>query len=51
MADNKDSVQLSEYCFNACEALKTTIQGNNADDLNEPVGVALKDLERCICLP
>ena len=49
-ADDKDSVQLSEYCFDACEALNTAIQGKNADDLNESAKMALKDLERCIRL-
>jgi hypothetical protein len=27
MIDDKDSVQLSEYCFGVCEALETAIQG------------------------
>jgi hypothetical protein len=48
MIDNKDSVQLSEYCFNVCETLKTAIQGRNADDLNGPVRAILEDLERCV---
>ena len=48
MIDDKDSVQLSEYCFNVCEVLKTVVQGRNADSLNEHVRVALEDLERCV---
>ena len=48
MVDDKDSVQLSEYCFNVCEVLKTTIQGRNADSLDVSVRVALEDLERCV---
>ena len=46
MIDDKDSVQLSEYCFNVCEVLKTAVQGRNADSLDESVRVALEDLER-----
>ena len=47
MIDNEDSVKLSEYCFNMCKVLMTVIQGKNADDHKESVGIALKDLERC----
>ena len=48
MIDDKDSVQLSEYCFNVCGVLKTAGQGRNADSLSESVRVALEDLERCV---
>ena len=48
MADDKDSVQLSEYCFNVCEVLKATVQGRDADSLDESARVALKDLETCV---
>ena len=48
MVDDKDSVQLSEYCFNVCEMLEMAIQGNNAGDLDESVRKALDDLERCV---
>jgi len=48
MIDNKDSVQLSESCFNICEALNTAIQGENTDDLDESVRVALEVSERCV---
>jgi len=47
MIDNEDSVQLSEYCFNACVALETVIQGKGMDDLGGSVRTALKVLERC----
>jgi len=50
MIKNKDSVELSEYCFNMCEVLKTVIYGKNADDLSEPVRRALEDLGRCVDL-
>jgi len=48
MIDDKDSVQLSKYCFNVCEALKAVVQGRNVESLNESVRVALKDLERWV---
>jgi len=48
MIDNRDSVQLSEYCFNVCEAVKVALEGKNADDLSESIEVALADLERCV---
>ena len=50
MIDDKDSVQLSEYCFNVCEVLKGAVHGRSADSLNESVRVALEDLERCVDL-
>ena len=48
MVDNNDPVQLSEYCFDVCEMLKTVIQGKNPEDLVENMRMALKDLERCV---
>jgi len=48
LIDDKDSVQLSESCFNACNALKTVVQGRNVDGLDDSVRIALKDLERCV---
>ena len=48
MIDDEDSGQLSEDCFSVCEALKTAIQGKNADDLNESVKMALEDSKRCV---
>ena len=51
MIDDKDSMQLSEYCFNVCEVLKDAVQGRDADSLDESVREALQDLERCADLP
>jgi len=48
MIDDRDSVQLSEYCFDVCEVLKTAVQGRNVDSLSESVRAALEDLERCV---
>ena len=48
MVDDDDSVQLSECCFDICEALETVIQGENAGHLNGPVGTALMNLERYV---
>ena len=48
MANDKVSVQLSEYLFHVCKAVETPIQGKNTDDLDEPVRRALEDLERCV---
>ena len=48
MIDDKDYLQLSEYCFNVCEVLKTAIQGKTADTSNESVSKATEDLERCV---
>jgi len=50
LIDDKDSVQLSEYCFNVCGVLKTAVQGRDADDLDESVRLALEDLGRCVDL-
>ena len=44
-------MQLSDYCFNACEALKTTIEGRDADHLGEHARVAIESLGRYVdCL-
>ena len=48
MIDNKDYLELSEYCFNICEVLKTAIQGKNVDDLDESVRKTLENLERWV---
>ena len=47
MINNEDCVQLSEDCFNVCEALMTVTQPNSTGGLNESVKVALEDFERC----
>ena len=46
MVDNKDSAQLSEYCFNVCEALNNVVQGKNSDGFAEFNKTVMKDLER-----
>lgn len=46
MIANKDSVQLSDYCFNACQVLKTTIEGREADHLDEHARVTVENLGR-----
>ena len=48
MIDDKYVVQVSEYCFNACEALNRKIQGRNLDDLSESERIAMEDMERCV---
>ena len=48
MVDDKDSVQLSEYCFNVCEVLKATIHGRDMNSLDESAKAALEDLGRCV---
>ena len=47
MIDDKDSLQLSGYCFNVCEMLEMAIQGKDVGDLDESVRKGLDDLERC----
>jgi len=44
MIDDRDSAQLSEYCFNVRKVLKAVAQERNADS---SVTTALEDLERC----
>ena len=44
--DNDDFLNLAEYCFNIFIVLEATIRGKSADDLNEPITMAIKDLER-----
>ena len=48
LIDNKDSVQLSEYCFNVCETVKTAIRGKGTGDISKSARIALKELERCV---
>jgi len=49
--DDKDSAQLSEYCFSVCETLELAIRGKSADDLSESVRMALKEIERYVDYP
>jgi hypothetical protein len=51
MIGDKESVQLSEYCFSLCEALETAVQGKNEDDLNTSVRAALESSKRCVNWP
>ena len=44
----KETVQLSDYCFDVCEALKATIQEENTDDLGEFTTTALGDVGRYV---
>ena len=48
MIDNKDSVRLSEHCFDVCEKVQKTIHGTNASDLGELEKMVLEDLERYV---
>ena len=43
----KETVQLSDYCFDVCEALKATIQ-ENTDDLGEFATTALGDVGKFV---
>ena len=45
---HEESVQLSDYCFEVCEALKVTIQEENADHLSAFARMALQDVGRCV---
>jgi hypothetical protein len=51
MIDDKDSVQLFEYCFSVRETLKSAIQGVKPDDLNESGKVVMEDLEMYVDWP
>lgn len=46
MITNKYSMELSKYCFDLCETLKTALQRMNAGDLNKAAEVT-SELERC----
>lgn len=48
MIANKDSVQLSDYCFNLCEELETKIRRENTEEQNAFVGRAIDELGRCV---
>jgi hypothetical protein len=50
MTADKDSVQLSDYCFAACEALTSiTAQDGRTGGFNESLRIECEDLERCVC--
>ena len=44
----KETVQLSDYCFDVCEALKATIQEENMDGLGKFATTALGDVGRYV---
>ena len=46
MVDDKDSVQLFEYCLSVRETLRSAIQGKNLGDPKESEKVAMDDLDR-----
>lgn len=48
MTDDEYVMELSEYCFNACEVLKDMLQGTNLVDLDESERVAMQNLGRCV---
>lgn len=51
MITDKDSIQLSYYCFNVCEVLKMTIRDEKTDDLSESAREALEELKQCVHWP
>lgn len=51
MITDKDSMELSDYCFNVCEALNTAIRAKKKGGLNESARVSLEDLARCVDRP
>ena len=44
----KETFQISDFCFDVCEALKATIQEENTDDLGEFATTALGDVGRYV---
>lgn len=48
MIGNEDSVQLSEYCFNVCEVLRTAVRVKNMSDPNGSMRKAVEDLGRYV---
>jgi len=47
MIDDKDCVQLCEYLFNVCDALKIATRRKDIYGLDESERVALEHLEKC----
>ena len=52
MVVDDESVQLSDYCFNVCEALNSNaaIRKRNTGDLDHSTRMALEVLVRCVAL-
>lgn len=48
MVDHNNCVRLSEYCFDACEALKNATRGKIGDDLDESEWAAMEDLRKYV---
>ena len=48
MAADNESVQLSDYCFNVCEALRMEVREKKTGDLNAFTRMALGGLERYV---
>ena len=46
MITDDESVELSDYCFDVCEALNTTIQEKTEDGLDGSAWPGLEDLAR-----
>ena len=46
MINDDVSVELSDYCFNVCEALNAAIQDKAKDRLNGSAQLGLEDLAR-----
>ena len=46
MITDDDSVELSDYCFDVCEALNATIQEKTEDGLDGSTWPGLEDLTR-----
>ncbi|KAF9642606.1 hypothetical protein BDM02DRAFT_3192947 [Thelephora ganbajun] len=46
VVDDEVALHLSEYCFNTCKALKTSILVKNAEGLGESIKLGFKDLEK-----
>ena len=56
MITDDDSVELSDYCFDVCEALNVTIQEMKEDGLDVLAWPGLEDLTRsgdcpCVLVP
>ena len=46
MINDKDSIQLAEFCFDACEVVNTAAQRKNTGDLNGSIRTGLENSER-----
>ena len=46
MITDDDSIELSDYCFDVCEALDTAVQEKTKDGLNGSAQLGIEDLSR-----